>query len=53
MQVIDISGELRVAIDSLEKMLNGEEGEKLLDTIRKYKASKQCFDTHSFKQIRK
>lgn len=53
MQVIDISSELRGAIDSIEKMLNGEDGEKILDSIRRYKASKQSFDTYSFKQIRK
>jgi len=53
MQVIDISGDLNGAIISLEKLLNGEDGEKILETIKRYKVSKQDFDGYSSKPKRK
>lgn len=52
MQTIDISCELKGAINSIEHMLNGEDGERILETIRRYKYSKNL-DNYSIKQIKK
>lgn len=52
MQVIDISGELKGAINSIEDLLNSEDGDKILEAIKRYKASKNL-DNYTFKQIKR
>lgn len=41
MQIVDISKDLKNAILAMESLINGQDGEKILEKIKKYKEQKQ------------
>ena len=52
MQTANISQELDIAINSIEKLLNGKNSEEILETIRRFKADKSArgYSTNQIKR---
>jgi len=53
MHTLEITGELSTAIKTIENLLNGENGEDILNEIRRYKKLKGNTGNYSRQLIRK
>ncbi len=51
MQIMDISKDLSYAIDLVEEILNGNDGDVFLESIKKYKQTKEL-DNHTLLKVR-